>query len=90
MLSQTIMFQLLICGSPDQDCRSTGWCHKCGKTHHTSLHRDTVTAPPAEASDTQVAAELNVATVNAAAPLSQIEPTLQMTSQVVLESPDGK
>ena len=83
-------FNCLSAGHRTKYCRSSGWCRKCGKTHHTSLHRDTVTAPPAEASDTQVAAEQDVATVNAAAPLSQIEPTLQMTSQVVLESPDGK
>ena len=83
-------FNCLSAGHWTKYCRSSGWCRKCGKTHHTSLHRDTVTAPPAEASDTQVAAEQDVATVNAAAPLSQIEPSLQMTSQVVLESPDGK
>ena len=48
-------------------------------------------APPAEALAIHTTAEQDIADiVNAAAPLSQIEPTLQMTSQVVLESPDGK
>ena len=47
--------------------------------------------PPTEASVVHSTAEQgNAATVTAAALVSQIEPTLQMTCQVILESPDGK
>ena len=89
--SNHLCFNCLSSGHRTKDCRTFRWCRKCGRTHHTSLHRDVVVTPPAEASVVHPTAEQgNAATVNAAAPVSHIEPTLQVTSQVILESPDGK
>ena len=74
-----------------RDCRSSVRCHKCGKSHHTSLHKDTVPAPQ-EASAAYATAEHTTgsATVNIASAPPVFEPTLIMTAQVIIESPDGR
>ena len=71
-----------------KECKCLGCCKSCSQKHHTSLHRDNFPTSTAEASTNYSSAEPahDSATVNAAYPLAKLEPTLQMTFQVIVES----
>ena len=84
-----LCFNCLPAGHHTKECRSSGQCKRCSKMHHTSFHREVGTNLPAEASAVHPAAEqpTEPATVNAITPITKFEQTLQLTSQVVIESP---
>ena len=83
--SNHLCFNCLPAGHHTKECRSSGRCH-------TSFHREVGTNSPAEVSAVHPVAEqpTEPATVNAISPITKFEPSLQMTSQVVIESPEGK
>ena len=75
-------------GHCTRDCRSSSGCKKCGKNHHTCLHKDSSSAAPT----TDNAAASNTVVINSVT--SQVAPEnsscLLMTSQVVINPPNGK
>ena len=93
-----LCYNCLSRGHKTKDCKSSHRCHKCSKHHHTSLHRDTQSvnatqtpnSPPTvdQSSSTSFVASLSPASINPS--LSTAEATLQMTSQMVIQAPNGK
>ncbi len=93
-----LCYNCLSRGHKTKDCKSSHRCYKCSKHHHTSLHRDTQSvnatqtpnSPPTvdQSSSTSFVASLSPASINSS--VSTAEATLQMTSQMVIQAPNGK
>ena len=88
--SHNLCFNCLYPGHKIKNCKNTGKCHKCSKSHHTSLHREIPTVTANQSSATTQDSRKASDTVSINASFSLLEPMLQMTSQVILEGPDGK
>ena len=89
--SLNLCFNCLGSGHRTKECRSNSLCKKCSKSHHTTLHKimpsNTKNAVSTSLPD---AHQQDDAIVNTVEPRSALEPTLQMTSQVLLHSASGK
>ena len=67
---------------------NTGRCRQCSKKHHNSLHKDTDTNPMEAEGATETTSHAE--SVNSIEPTPKLEASLQMTNQVIVESPEGK
>ena len=86
-----LCFNCLYPGHSTKDCLSSGRCHTCSKMHHTSLHREyQTTVATTQSSLVQSTSKKLSTAFSVNASFNPVEPTLQMTSQVILEAPDGK
>ena len=83
-----LWFNGLSAGHCNKDCRSSGRCHTCGKAHHTSLHRDPVSGPPAESSAVHTTAEQTSDTASANVTMPG-QPDLNLSTHCA-HSPDDK
>ena len=80
------------CLSFEHRTRECARCRKCNRLHHTILHRDGAPSTHADNPNTLPVAEQppQMSTVHSASATSNVKPTLQMTSVVILESPEGQ
>ena len=89
--SLNLCFNCLGSGHRTKECRSNSRCKKCSKSHHTTLHKIMPSnAKNAVSTSPPDAHQQDDATVNTVEPQSALQPTLQMTSQVLLQSASGK
>ena len=89
--SLNLCFNCLGSGHRTKECRSNCRCKKCSKSHHATLHKIMPSnAKNAVSTSLPDAHQQDDATVNTVELRSALQPTLQMTSQVLLQSASGK
>ena len=84
--SHNLCFNCLYPGHKIKNCKNTGKCHKCSTIVHREIPAVIANQTSATTQDSRKASD----TVSINASFSLLEPTLQMTSQAILEGPDGK
>ena len=84
-----LCFNCLSFGHRTRECRNPARCMKCNRHHHTIFHRDGVPSTHADNPNTLPVAEQppQMPAVHSA---TNVKPTLQMTSVVILESLEGQ
>ena len=66
-----------------------GWCCKCSKMHHISVHHETTITQSSSSSLASKTPAVDIVSINAS--LFPLEPKLQITCKVILvEGPNGK
>ena len=65
-------------------------CKKCSKPYHTTLHKNTPSNAINPVSASPDISQQDAAAVNTVGPQFALQPTLQMTSQVLLQAPSSK
>ena len=91
--SFNLCFNCLGSGDKTKDCRSISRCKKCSKPHHTTLHRNFPSSNAtnfASSTPSPDTSQQDVATSNTIETQLALQPTLQMTSRVILQAPSGK
>ena len=64
-------------------------CKKCSKPYHTTLHKNTPSNAINPVSASPDISQQDAAAVNTVGPQFALQPTLQMTSQVLLQAPSS-
>ena len=90
--SFNLCFTCLRSGYKTKDSCSISHCKKCSKPHHTTLHRNVPSSNATNFASCTPSPETpqDVATSNTIGTQLALQPTLQMTSRVILQAPSGK
>ena len=91
--SFNLCFNCLVSGHKTKDCRSISRCKKCYKPHHTTLPRNFPSSNAtnfASSTPSPDTLQQDVATSNTIGIQLALQPTLQITSRVILQAPSGK
>ncbi len=85
--SSKACFNCLHYGHSLKECKNTGCCKKCSKSHHTMLHREQTSNNNVETNTIVNSTEVPIEHIK---PQGEIQSSLSMTSQVILKGPSGK